>query len=249
MSDRPGSRARREGSLAKITRPRLLSVYRRKRLFRLLDETRSRPVLWVAGPPGCGKTTLVSSYIEHTGPECLWYQCDEGDGDLASFFFHLGLAARRVAPRREKTLPLLTPECALDPQTFSRNFFRDLFARLKTPFFLVFDDYQEVPDATRLHELLLAGLTQVPSEGKVVIVSRNDPPPAFSRLQANQAISRLDSETLRLTLEEMRGVTRVLTGHRHGEAELKSLHEKTRGWMAGLILLMEHDGWHASGGA
>jgi ATP/maltotriose-dependent transcriptional regulator MalT len=48
-------------SIAKITRPILSDVVQRKRLFHLLDEGKKKPVVWVSGPAGSGKTTLVIS--------------------------------------------------------------------------------------------------------------------------------------------------------------------------------------------
>jgi ATP/maltotriose-dependent transcriptional regulator MalT len=45
--------------MGKVSRPILTGIYPRKRLFALLDRIRERPVIWVSGPPGCGKTTLV----------------------------------------------------------------------------------------------------------------------------------------------------------------------------------------------
>jgi len=48
--------------LAKLTRPRLHNAVARERLFELLDEKRKHPAIWVAGPPGAGKTTLVASF-------------------------------------------------------------------------------------------------------------------------------------------------------------------------------------------
>jgi ATP/maltotriose-dependent transcriptional regulator MalT len=50
---------------------------------------RERPVIWIAGPAGCGKTTLVSSYLEARGIPCLWDQIDQGDADPATFFYYL----------------------------------------------------------------------------------------------------------------------------------------------------------------
>ena len=49
--------------LAKLTRPKLYGALPRPRLFALLDEAASRPVVWLCGAPGAGKTTLVASYL------------------------------------------------------------------------------------------------------------------------------------------------------------------------------------------
>ena len=60
----------------------------------LLDAGSRRPVTWVEGPAGAGKTSLVSSYLDARGLPCLWYRLDAGDADVATFFYYLGLAAR-----------------------------------------------------------------------------------------------------------------------------------------------------------
>ena len=50
--------------LAKLTRPKLYGALPRPRLFALLDEAATRPIVWVCAAPGAGKTTLVASYLE-----------------------------------------------------------------------------------------------------------------------------------------------------------------------------------------
>ena len=76
-------------ALAKTTRPTLAATVARPRLFHLLDRARRRPVTWVGGPPGAGKTTLVASYLRARKVRTLWYQLDEGDADVATFFYYL----------------------------------------------------------------------------------------------------------------------------------------------------------------
>lgn len=47
----------------KISRPKVSAVFECNRLFQLLDESRKHPDIWVSGPAGAGKTTLVTSYL------------------------------------------------------------------------------------------------------------------------------------------------------------------------------------------
>ena len=148
--------------MSKVTPPILTGVFPRKRLFDLLDRMRERPVIWIAGPPGCGKTTLVSSYLDARKLPCLWYQVDPGDADPATLFYYLGLTAREAAPRKRKPLPLLTPEYRQGMSAFILRYFEDLFARLKIPSIVVFDNYQEIPEDAPFHEIIINGLSRIP---------------------------------------------------------------------------------------
>jgi ATP/maltotriose-dependent transcriptional regulator MalT/DNA-binding SARP family transcriptional activator len=225
--------------IAKITRPILTEVFPRKRLFEAMDRSRKRPVTWIAGPPGCGKTTLVSSYLDARKLPCLWYQVDPGDADPATFFYYLGLAAREAAPRKRKPLPLLTPEYRQGMSTFTLRYFEDLFARLKTPSAVVFDNYQEAPEEAPFHEIILNGLSRIPEGIKAILISRRNPPPAFTRLRANHQMEILGWNELRLTLEETGGIIRLRAREKQTKETISLLHKAADGWTAGLVLMLE----------
>ena len=94
----------------KLTAPRPASIFPRKRLFHLLDSIREdHPVIWISAPAGSGKTSLAASYLQERRLPVLWYQVDSGDGDIASFFYYMGIAAKKAAPHYKKPLPVLTP--------------------------------------------------------------------------------------------------------------------------------------------
>jgi len=79
-------------NLAKTTRPSLSGILPRERLFLRLDEGKESSITWISGPPGSGKTTLATNYIDERGLDCLWYQVDAGESDVATFFYYMGQA-------------------------------------------------------------------------------------------------------------------------------------------------------------
>jgi ATP/maltotriose-dependent transcriptional regulator MalT/DNA-binding SARP family transcriptional activator len=225
--------------ITKIIRPRVKGIIQRERLFGLLDDCRKQPVTWVSGPGGSGKTTLVASYLDARKPPCLWYTVDAGDSDIASFFYYMGLAAKEAAPRYLKPMPLLTPEYLLGVAVFTQRYFEDLYKRIKPPFVIVLDNYQLVPPESPLHEVVNMALTLVPEGINVMLISRNEPPPAFIRLRAIDKIALLGWKEIRLTEEESRELVRLRERRRLADETVSLLYRKTEGWIAGLVLLIE----------
>ncbi len=228
-------------AIAKITRPKVSGVYPRERLFKLLDAGCKSPVTWVTGPAGSGKTTLVASYLDSRKLPCIWYQIDAGDADIATFFYYLGLAAKKAAPRKRKPLPLLTPEYLYGIPTFTKRYFEDLYNRLKPPFVLVFDNYQDVPETSPFHEAIREGLSAAPGGITAILISRFNPPPAMARLKANMQMKTIGWEELRFTPDETKEVIKLHTGKGLSDETTRQLHEQTEGWAAGLVLLAERE--------
>ncbi len=227
--------------MGKVIRPAPRGVLPRKRLFGLLDGIREKPVIWVSGPGGCGKTTLVSSYIECRKLFGLWYQVDEGDSDPATFFYYLGQAAQKGSPRKKISLPFFTQEFSRGLPAFTQWYFEKLFAVLRIPSMLVFDNFQEMPEGGVLPEIILRSLTRLPAGCNILIISRSDPPPAFIRLRANHQIGMIGWDELRFTLSETGGIIRLKgsTLEFGSQAMIQRLHETSDGWAAGLVLILE----------
>ena len=245
-------------SLSKITRPAVSDILQRERLFLLLDEARSGSVTWLCAPAGSGKTTLVASWLDSRKLPCLWYQVDEGDGDLATFFYYMGLAGKKAAPKHKKPLPLLTPEYFLGIQTFTRRYFEDLYARLTPPSssaskkgsggIIVIDNYQDA-SGPAFNEMTAQALEVVPEGINVTIISRAEPPAQLSRLRAGRKMRVIGWDDIRFTVEETKGMLEGEECSLSDEA-LTALQCRTDGWAAGLVLLMERarkGGFEASG--
>lgn len=226
-------------SVNKISRPRMTGIFPRERLFSQMDQALHRPVIWISGPGGAGKSTLVASYLDSRNIPCIWYQIDEGDKDIATLFYYLGLAAKKAALRRRHPLPLFTPEYQHGIATFSRRYFENLFSRLKPPYVLVLDDYHEVVAGSAFHEVIKYALTEVPQGISIAVISRQSPPPEMARLCAGKQVSFIGWDALRLTVEETEGIVQRHDKAGEWRAALGQLHERVQGWVAGLVLLLE----------
>jgi LuxR family maltose regulon positive regulatory protein len=224
-------------AIAKLICPRLPAVYPRRRLFDRLDETRDCPCTWIAAPGGFGKTTLVAGYLESRETPWAWYQIDEGDDDVASFFYYLGLGlSQQVKGIR---FPLLTAEYLGDVSAFSRLFFREAFQRLPPSFTIAFDNCEGVSAFSGLHQVLCDGIAQVPPDFRIIGISREEPPPALARLLLNRAVAVIDTDALRLTPEESWGIAQMQCGAMQTESSVRKIHDRVGGWAAALILMLE----------
>ncbi|MEJ2032457.1 MAG: BTAD domain-containing putative transcriptional regulator [Deltaproteobacteria bacterium] len=224
--------------LTKMSRPAPSKVLLRERLFRRLDLELTHRLVWVSGPAGCGKSTLMSSYLENRGDSHLWYRLDEGDADIATFFYYLGMAAGKKQAK-DCQLPLLTPEYCLGIKTFTRRYFEDLYSILPRPFILVFDNFEEIPKESPFNNLLQLALSCLPDGITAVVIGRQQPPAALARLAASQSLEVLGWDDLRFTPEESKELLESREEWQLTVETIRSICRHTQGWAAGLILLAE----------
>lgn len=240
-ADRSVQRAGTPGR-AKVTPPRLRNVLARERLFRLLNGLREHALIWLSAPAGSGKTTLVASWAQTLEADLVWYQCDEGDGDIASFFHFLSLAVQQTEDSRAR-LPRLTPELYASLTVFTRNYFREFFARLQTPAVVVLDNWQEVPGSAALRDCLPVILNEVPRGITLVALSREAPAANLSRALSTGQMATIHWRELQLTEAETAGVA-ALYEPMLGQTTVptaRELYAATHGWAAGVAMLLRYD--------
>lgn len=224
-------------NLAKFMPPTLKGVAR-ERLFRILDKHRAASVIWVCGPSGAGKTTLVANYLQHKKRAISWVQLDRGDRDAPTFFYYLSMSS---SARKRQVLPLLTPEYLPDVAKFAHRFFREFFALLPPKGAVVLDNWQEIDDVTLLQETLRCACEEVPQGNQLFVLSRYEPPIALARLRAQGKVAVLGWQEMRLTIQESAVIASALRPNL-ADATIDELHRRANGWLTGLRLLLDGAG-------
>jgi len=203
-------------------------------VFAQIDADDSLPGLWISGPAGFGKSTLIATYLEARALPTAWLQLDAGDADASTFAHFLGATSASRAPRGNFALPVPTADDLRDVPAFIRRCFRALVVALDRPWVLVLDNIQEIDRAPQLHAGLAAALGELPEGTRLIAISRTPPPPEYARVLAAQQMGVIETNALRFTANE----TQELLGLHGRQWSAETLCTATGGWAAAMILML-----------
>jgi LuxR family maltose regulon positive regulatory protein len=230
----------RAAAFAKTTRPAIATLIARERLYSRLDGGSGRTLAWISGAPGSGKTSLVAGYVEARAFTVLWYQIDADDNDIATFFHYLAHAAGKIGGPKARPLPVYSEQFRSDVGAFARKFFRQLFAQAKGPLALVLDNFHLVQPESLLHAVLEPAAGQIPRGCCMIVASRAEAPPPLARLRLTGEMVCVSGDELRFDAHELEMVAK-LRGQELSREAIVQLEERTRGWAAGVVLMLEHE--------
>ena len=218
---------------AKFVGPDVGQAVNRQRLFELI-ESQNAACLWVHGPPGSGKTTLVASYLLARKLRPIWYQLDTDDREPSTFFYFLATAINASIPSRHK-LPVAEAETRANWIGFARRFFRAMLAGLAENDVLVFENVHEVGGA--LDEVFALLVVEAACGQRVIFTSHYPPAPAFVDVIAKRQLAELNADALKFDLSETGTLVDAMNGSHNAKADVQRLQALTEGWAAGIVLL------------
>jgi LuxR family transcriptional regulator, maltose regulon positive regulatory protein len=213
------------------------NVLRRSRLQAQLDAGLDRLLTLLSAPAGFGKTTLVGDWVQQrqaTGPlRVAWLSLDDADNDPVRFMRYLAAALHRITPRASETLlTLLQPSPAPSLEGLLRVLINEL-VELDEDCTLVIDDYHVLRDRS-VHEAVAFLLDHMPPRFHLTISTREDPPLPLPRLRGRNAVLELRQADLRFTSQEAAAFLDEGMGLTLSAADVRTLEERTEGWIAGL---------------
>jgi LuxR family maltose regulon positive regulatory protein len=215
-----------------VPRSRTNAIPRRK-LHGRLDAGQSRKLTLVVGPPGFGKTTLVSEWIHECPHAFAWLSLDDSDDLPAQFWAYFIRSLQQLHPHLgERALALLQspqPPAIHAMLTALINEASELPEELS----IVLDDYHAI-HAPSIHEALGFLIDHLPANMHLIITARADPPLALARLRAHDQLTELREADLRFDSDDAASFLAQTMGLTLSEDEIAALEARTEGWIAGL---------------
>ena len=223
--------------LASKLSPPLLpaTLVARAHLQARLEEALARPLTLLSASGGWGKTTLLSAWALRSSHMIAWLSLDEMDNIPVRFWSAVIAALRtRHASIGATALALLYSPQPVHLSLILTSLLNEL-ASLEKTVVLLLDDYHLITD-TAIHESTLYVLEHMPTNLRLVLASRVDPPFPLARLRMRGQLSEIRDLDLRFE----QGDTRHFLVQRMelplSETEVKILEQRTEGWIAGLQL-------------
>ncbi|MBC7810768.1 MAG: AAA family ATPase, partial [Burkholderiales bacterium] len=210
----------------------------RPRLAQQLDAGLECPLILICAPAGFGKTSLIADWYEQADRldfPLAWLSLDGDDNDPVRFLTYLISALKKVGDfQNDDLLSLL--QSAQSPTL--KNILTTMIRRLEDlpkRFVLVLDDYHQITSPA-VYEALVFLLEHLPSQMRLVITSREDPPLPLSRLRARGQLAEIRAGDLRFTPEEAAQFMWQMLGIELSSKQILDLDRRTEGWIVGLQL-------------
>jgi LuxR family transcriptional regulator, maltose regulon positive regulatory protein len=206
----------------------------RPRLTERLTQGTAGALTLVCAPAGFGKTSLLGDWARHSRQPVAWLSLDQGDSDPARFWRYVAAALDEQRPGVGQRVDALLQGGQPPPEAVATVIVNQLVTEPEVVV-LVLDDYHLV-EAPPVHQSLELLLERLPSQLRLVLASRADPPLPLARLRARGQLAELREADLRFTLEEAAALLRTAVGPELPEAAVAALGDRTEGWVAGLQL-------------
>lgn len=212
--------------------PRVYGAIARPRVLHRLGAALQHGVMVVSAPPGYGKTTAVSQFVQTLDLPVAWHTLQTEEHDIANLYAHalraLGLISPAITDRLPPPYGYSPPELA----ALIAAHLADEPALQETEFVYVLDDLHLI-DSLSTTSWLDTLVRRFPPNGHLILISRNRPPLSYIELTSRNQVTGCGAADLRLDRDEVAALATA-----RGVSLDPALVERLDGWPAGIALAL-----------
>gem|GEM_PF-432029 len=224
---------------SKLLAPQAADTITRERLHSLFVEILQKKLTTVTAGAGYGKTTFIAQAHNYLNLNTVWYRLEPSDGDFIIFLSYLTAGIQKHFPGfGAETCRWLVKKENLKQsrEAVLTVFVKELENVAKNDLIIVLDDYHTIQYCSEITSSLDFLITHSPSEVHLILISRFDVNLPLSRLRAARQTVDIREGDLAFTPDEINRLYSQLFYISLKPESLEILHQKTEGWVSGLIL-------------
>lgn len=231
----------------KLAPPRLpRRLVHREDVLRMLELGVERKLTVLHAPAGFGKTTVLVDWRERllaTARLVAWITLDADDNDPNQLVAYLKSALGEALSQHGINIPELQSEDEIAPPKVALISILNALNSISSPVTLILDDVDRICDGPIL-DLLTFFILHAPVTMQFVMATRTDLPLALPYLRAQDELVEIDAKSMLFSIQDTHSFLKGLGSPRLDATQIRSLHEATEGWAAGLqmaaIALRDH---------
>ncbi|WP_338676499.1 LuxR C-terminal-related transcriptional regulator [Streptomyces sp. SCSIO 30461] len=184
---------------ARLAPPALGPLLDRPRLYRRLDTGVTGRLTVVIGPPGAGKTALLTSWVRSRTSRrsrTAWLTLDADDNDSMLLLVHLDAALARIGVMATGPAAQMASEYPI--REISVPALLNSVSDFQAPIVLVLDGIHELRSGPAL-KALLQFTRYAPASMRVVLASRREPELSLHKLRASGELTEIRGADLGFT--------------------------------------------------
>ena len=220
----------------KLNRPKSFQTYfKRERLENILEKNSDRIATLIVAGAGCGKSTLVSQWIQNK--QLVWISCDTDMNNLEVFLSYIifGFAKEKINAFPQ-TSKLLSGQNPISSEVLINSFISEANATSKKAY-VVLDDFHLIDDP-QIAKLLALYLRFPPENIHVIILTRHDLVYGFPKHRLNNVFLELRMKDLNLSKTELKQYAYANYNLKLAKEQVDLLIKNTEGWFLGVSQLL-----------
>lgn len=231
----------------KLAPPRLpRRLVHREDVLRMLELGAERKLTVLQAPAGFGKTTVLVDWRERlltNARMVAWITLDADDNDPNQLVAYLKSALGEMLSQHGIVIPELQSEDEITSPKVALISILNALNGISAPITLILDDADRISDGPILDQLTFL-ILHAPVTMQFVIATRTDLALPLSYLRAQDELVEIDAKSLLFSIQDTHVFLQGLGSPRLDATQIRSLHEATEGWAAGLqmaaIALRDH---------